>query len=103
MRELKNVQGTMQEVKEVEFNVDTVYVRTNVVRIENENFKGWQYDEIQYTYQEWADVQQKKMSNLEKDNANMLMENTEKDIKIGNIEKEMSNIFLGVAGGALNG
>lgn len=103
MRELKNVQGTMQEVKEVEFNVDTVYVRTNVVRIENEEFKYWQYDEIQYTYQEWADVQQSKISNLEKDNANMLMENTEKDIKIGNIEKEMSNIFLGVAGGALNG
>lgn len=103
MREIKNVQGTMQEVKEVEFNVDTVYVRTNVVRIENENFKGWQYDEIQYTYQEWADVQQNKISNLEKDNANILMENAEKDIKIGNIEKEMSNIFLGVAGGALNG
>lgn len=65
MKELKNVQGTMQEVKEVEFNVDTVYVRTNVVRIENENFKGWQYDEIQYTYQEWADVQHNKTVKLE--------------------------------------
>lgn len=99
MREIKNVQGTMQEVKEVEFNVDTVYVRTNVVRIETEEFKYWQYDEIQYTYQEWADVQQNKISNLEKDNADLLLSDIEKDIKINTLEKDIADVMLNIVGG----
>ncbi len=32
----------------VEVNVDTVYVRSNIKRIEEENFTGWEYDEVQY-------------------------------------------------------
>lgn len=99
MKQLKNVQGTMQEVKEVEFNVDTVYVRTNVVRIENQNFKGWEYDEIQYTYQEWADVQQNKISNLEKDNADLLLSDIEKDIKMKTLEKDIADVMLNIVGG----
>lgn len=65
MREYKNAQGTMAVVKLVEFNVDTVYVRSNVKRIRTEYFDCWEYDEIQYTYQEWAEVQHNKTVELE--------------------------------------
>lgn len=41
------VRGTMEIVPEIEVSVDTVYIRTNVVRIEEEGFTGWEYDEIQ--------------------------------------------------------
>lgn len=53
MREIKNVQGSQEIVQETEFNSDTVYVRTNILRVENENFTGWEYDEIQYTKDEY--------------------------------------------------
>lgn len=46
------VRGTQEVVKPIEVNVDTVYVRTNIIRIEEENegyvFLGWEYDEMQY-------------------------------------------------------
>ena len=48
MKVYKGVRGTMNEVPNIEVNVDTVYVRNNVVKIEEEDFTGWQYDEIQY-------------------------------------------------------
>lgn len=56
MIEIKNVQGSMENIQEIEFNVDTVYVRTNIQRVETEDFTGWQYDEIQYDYKEYAEI-----------------------------------------------
>ena len=38
----------MIEVKPIEVNVDTVYVRTNIARIETVDFTGWEYEETQY-------------------------------------------------------
>ena len=62
MEIINNVRGS-QEIKpnRIEFNVDTVYVRTNIKRIDidgceennNNEFHGWEYDEIQYTYPEY--------------------------------------------------
>lgn len=59
MKEYKNVQGSQVTVPELEVNVDTVYERTNIQRkskqdeIANSTYEYWQYDEKQYTYQEW--------------------------------------------------
>jgi len=50
------VRGTMNTVPEVEINFNTVYVRTNIVRIEEDEFNGWQYDETEYTQSEYIDV-----------------------------------------------
>ena len=50
------VRGTMNIVPEVEINFNTVYVRTNIVRIEEDEFSGWQYDETEYTQSEYIDV-----------------------------------------------
>lgn len=50
------IRGTMNTVPEVEINFNTVYVRTNIVRIEEDEFNGWQYDETEYTQSEYIDV-----------------------------------------------
>lgn len=38
----------MENVPSIEVNVDMVYVRSNIKRIEEPDFSGWEYDEIQY-------------------------------------------------------
>lgn len=50
------IRGTMNIVPEVEINFNTVYVRTNIVRVEEDEFSGWQYDETEYTQSEYVDV-----------------------------------------------
>lgn len=62
MLEIKGVQGSQVSVPEVEVNIDTVYVRTNIQRMSKvdehtqQKVEYWQYDEIQYTNQEWIQV-----------------------------------------------
>lgn len=43
-----DVRGTAERIPSIEVNVDTVYIRTNIVKIDEEDFEGWQYDEVQY-------------------------------------------------------
>ncbi|MEG2117533.1 MAG: hypothetical protein RRZ69_07630 [Clostridia bacterium] len=62
MKQYKNVQGSMKTVPQVEINVDTVYVRSNIKRItvENSNIPQelWEYDESQYELHEYAEISQ---------------------------------------------
>ena len=48
-----NVRGTQNQILSVEVNVDTVYIRNNIERVETEDFTGWQYDEVQYEKNEY--------------------------------------------------
>ena len=50
------VRGSQKHVKPIEVNVDTVYVRTNIERIEEEDFQGWEYDEVQYNAKEYIET-----------------------------------------------
>lgn len=45
-----------QQPKELEVNVDTVYTRSNIIRIESEEFIGWAYDEEQYNKDEYIEM-----------------------------------------------
>lgn len=47
------VRGSMETVPEIEVNIDTVYVRTNVVKVDTADFNGWEYDEMQYGIREY--------------------------------------------------
>lgn len=49
------VRGSMETVPEIEVNVDTVYIRTNIIKIEEEDFVGWEYDETQITKDEYIE------------------------------------------------
>lgn len=82
MKEFKNVQGTQEVVQEVEFNVDTVYIRNNIIRIETEDFVGWKYDEIQYNYKEWIEVNSNKISILEGENEKLKLEQEQQNEEI---------------------
>ena len=53
MKIFQGVRGTQKQVPYIEVSKDTVYVRTNIERIEEDEFKGWQYDEIQYEKNEY--------------------------------------------------
>lgn len=62
------VRGTMKEVPEIEVNVDTVYIRTNIARIEEEDFVGWEYDETQYNKDEFIELISNKNKELIQEN-----------------------------------
>ena len=49
------VRGTQKVVKPVEVNVDTVYVRTDITRIDEEDFEGWEYEEETYSTKEYIE------------------------------------------------
>ena len=48
MKMFQSVRRTARNVPSIEVNVDTVYVRNNIKRVEEIEFSGWEYDEIQY-------------------------------------------------------
>ncbi|GMG96866.1 hypothetical protein [Tepidimicrobium xylanilyticum] len=62
------VRGTMKEVPEIEVNVDAVYIRKNIVRIEEEDFIGWEYDEEQYSKDEFIELISNKNKELIQEN-----------------------------------
>lgn len=56
MKRFIAIKGTQKNVTKLEVNIDTVYIRTNIERIETEEFTGWQYDEIQYSLREYHEL-----------------------------------------------
>lgn len=65
------IHGSMDSVPLCEVNVDTVYLRENVVRVDIDEqdgqsaFHGWKYDETQLTYGEYIDILQRKIRESE--------------------------------------
>jgi len=47
------VRGTQNDVKTVDVNVDTVYIRSNITRIETNDFTGWEYDEQRFQIRDY--------------------------------------------------
>lgn len=56
MKQYLNVRGSQESVPNLEVNTDTVYIRTNITRIEVEDFVGWEYDEVQYSIREYQEM-----------------------------------------------
>lgn len=56
MKIYNNVRSTATNIPSVEVNVDTVYVRSETKRIEEDDFEGWEYNEIQYPLQEYIET-----------------------------------------------
>ena len=54
MVKLKGVRGTQIKVPTLEVNVDTVYLRDNIIeKYDEDGNKYWEYDEIQLTLSEY--------------------------------------------------
>lgn len=56
MKVFNNVRSTAKNVPSIEVNVDTVYIRSDIERIEEMEFSGWEYNEIQYPLQEYVET-----------------------------------------------
>lgn len=91
MKELKGVQGTQAKVEEVEFNVDTIYIRSNIekkIKIDEqtqEKKEYWQYDEKQYSFNEYVALLNTKVESLEKENIELKRTNAEQDLMISEL------------------
>lgn len=55
MKIFNNVKSSADKISSIEVNVDTVYIRSNIVRVDTEDFTGWQYDEVQYNKDEYVE------------------------------------------------
>ncbi len=83
MQEYKNVHGSQEHINGIEFNIDTIYIRTNIRRekevdpITNREMEYWLYDEIQYTFNEYLEVLNTKVDKSE----------TEQNTKITDLEE----------------
>lgn len=74
MKYFYDVQGSqMPTVPQIEINVDTVYFRSNIVKISETTSEEtgevtsiiWQYDEIQMTYSEYLDFLQTNQTDIQ--------------------------------------
>lgn len=55
MKYFQGVRGTQEHVPIIEVSKDTVYVRSDIKRVEEIDFSGWEYNEIQYGLQEYIE------------------------------------------------
>jgi len=55
MKIFQNIRSTAEYVPSIEVNIDTVYVRSNIEKIEEMEFSGWEYNEIQYAVREYLE------------------------------------------------
>jgi hypothetical protein len=71
MKSNLKVRGSMETVQALEIGIDTVYVRSNITKIEEEFFTGWEYDEIQYSKDEYLQLTSSRVETLEKDKTDL--------------------------------
>ena len=71
MKEIKNVQGSLEQAQPLIVNKDTVYVHTNIVQATDEDGNVvdglYVYDEVQYTKDEYIQIMAEKNETLERD------------------------------------
>lgn len=71
MKEIKNVQGSLQQAQPLIVNKDTVYVHTNIVQATDKDGNIldnlYVYDEVQYTKDEYIKLISDKNETLEKE------------------------------------
>lgn len=85
MIEFKDVRGSQEFISEIEFNVDTIYIKTNIKKVKEidehtqEIREFWEYDEKQYTFNEYVALLSAKVDNLTKENIELRKINEEQD------------------------
>ena len=101
MKIFQNVRSTAENVPSIEVNVDTVYVRSSIVRVEEMDFSGWQYDEIQYKKDNYIELISNKNDYLEEEVVSVWFESLMKDEKIMNNEMDIADLWFEMIGGVI--
>lgn len=70
MKNMGKIQGSKEQAKELIVGLDTVYVHTNIVKLEEDNQGNkvdnlYEYDEVQYTKDEFIEMQSEQITNLQ--------------------------------------
>lgn len=94
MKIFKNIRGSMKNVPSIEVNVDTVYIRSNIVAIDEQDFKGWEYDEIQYDKNNYIELISKKNEELEGELADVWFDTMSKEIQINQNEEDIADLWF---------
>lgn len=89
MKEYKNVRGSQEYIPNIEVNTDTVYIRSGIKRVEEEDFTGWEYDEEQYDKDEFIELISKENDRLKRDNINNMKAMVELHTKILALEGKL--------------
>lgn len=93
MKIYNKVRGNMETVPKVEVNRDTVYIRSNILAIDTEDFKGWEYDEIQYKKDEYTELLQEQIDTVKADNATLQYESMNQSDKVTTNKTEISTLW----------
>ena len=81
MLELKDVYSTSEYVDGLEFNIDTIYARTNIRKKDIFDEEGkkvrelWVYDEKQYTYEEYVVILNSKVDKANSAQDDLILDN----------------------------
>ena len=86
------IRGTMKSVINVEVNIDTIYIRSNIVSINETDFKGWEYDEIQYSKDEYTELLQKQIDDGKSSSDFMGMLLVEKDMQVMGLQNSSGTL-----------
>lgn len=76
MQEFKDVTGTQDKVDGIEFNVDTIYIRTNIRREKDkQEHEYWVYDEVQLNVMEFVEMLNSKVDKTNSIQEDMIVDN----------------------------
>jgi hypothetical protein len=95
MKQHLNIRGSQTTVPEIEVNVDTVYIRTNIMRVDTEDFTGWQYDEVQYGKNEYISMlaKEEQINALKQENEGLLSQLAEAKVTMDQMSAENQNFM----------
>lgn len=96
MKVYNKIRGTMETVPNIEVNIDTVYIRSNITQINEDNFKGWEYDETQYDIREYIELTSDQTQNLGQQLAQEKLLNMQKDSVINELGQQITDLKLQV-------
>ncbi|MBK5239844.1 hypothetical protein [Clostridium sp.] len=92
MKLFNKVRGTMEVVPNAEVNRDTVYIRSNIIRIDTEDFKGFEYDEMQYKKDEYTELLQEQIDTGKETNNFLGMLLIEKDTQVMGLQNSSESL-----------
>ncbi len=85
MKLFKKVRGSQEAVPKIEVNVDTVYIRDNIISISEDDFTGFEYDEIQYKKNEYIETIGKENKELRIVNDDLILDNIMMQMQIDDL------------------